>query len=90
VDADASPISQMTAPTGTVAPSSAAIAVRMPANGDGISEATLSVSTSRSGSYFSTASPTFFSQRPTVPSVTVSPSCGIVTCAIDSSPGPFV
>src|ERR1700674_4736666 len=57
----------------------------MPPNGDGISEATLSVSTSSSGSYLAIASPFFLSQRPTVPSVTVSPSCGMVTFANDAN-----
>ena len=55
------------------------ILVSTPPYGDGISEATLSVSTSSSGSYFFTWSPGFFSHLPTVPSVTVSPSCGMVT-----------
>ena len=40
---------------------------------------TLSVDTSTSGSSTSTLSPTFFSQRVTVPSVTDSPSSGIIT-----------
>ncbi len=73
-------ISHTGAPTGTVAPSSARIVDSVPANGDGISDATLSVSTSSSGSYLATCSPGFLSHRPTVPSVTVSPSCGISTC----------
>jgi hypothetical protein len=40
---------------------------------------TLSVDTSRSGSSIATMSPSFLSQRVTVPSVTDSPSAGIVT-----------
>ena len=40
---------------------------------------TLSVETSTRGSSAATASPTFFSQRVTVPSVTDSPSSGIST-----------
>ena len=51
----------------------------VPATGDGISVSTLSVDTSTSGSSTSTLSPTFFSQRVTVPSVTDSPSSGIST-----------
>ncbi len=66
---------------GTVAPSSTRMAVRVPATGDGTSAFTLSVITSTRASYFSTRSPGFFSQRPIVPSATLSPSCGIVTFA---------
>src|SRR3712207_7635512 len=47
--------------------------------GEGISVSTLSVETSSSGSSTATSSPTFFSQRVTVPSVTDSPSAGSVT-----------
>ncbi|SIN58662.1 Uncharacterised protein [Mycobacteroides abscessus subsp. abscessus] len=50
-----------------------------PATGDGISVSTLSVETSTSGSSTPTSSPTFLSQRVTVPSVTDSPSSGILT-----------
>ena len=39
---------------------------------------TLSVLTSSSGSSISTVSPTSLSHRVTVPSVTLSPSCGMV------------
>ena len=49
----------------------------MPATGDGISVSTLSVETSRSASSTATESPTFFSQRVTVPSETDSPRAGI-------------
>ena len=52
---------------------------RMPEAGDGISVSTLSVETSSSGSSAVTCSPSFFSQRVTVPSVTLSPSWGITT-----------
>ncbi len=51
----------------------------VPATGEGISVSTLSVDTSTSGSSTSTESPTFFSHRVTVPSVTDSPSSGIFT-----------
>ena len=78
-------ISAISALLGTVAPSSARIAVRMPANGDGTSAFTLSVTTSTIGSYFSTRSPGFLSHRPIVPSATLSPSWGIVTFATESS-----
>ena len=61
------------------------IAVITPATGDGISVSTLSVETSRSGSSIAIESPTFFSQRVTVPSVTDSPKAGMVTTA----PFPF-
>jgi len=71
---------------GTVSPSSTRIFVRTPSTGDGTSALTLSVMTSRSGSYFSTASPGCFSHLPIVPSATLSPSWGIVTLAT----GPFL
>ena len=67
------------APTATVSSSSTAMPRRMPDAGEGISVSTLSVDTSRSGSSTSTRSPSFFSQRVTVPSVTLSPSCGMDT-----------
>ncbi len=52
---------------------------RIPDTGEGISVSTLSVETSRSGSSASTRSPSFLSQRVTVPSVTLSPSWGMDT-----------
>ena len=67
------------APTGTVESTGTSIAMTIPAAGEGISVSTLSVETSRSGSSTATKSPTFFSQRVTVPSVTDSPSAGMVT-----------
>ncbi len=57
-----------------------------PAAGEGTSESTLSVDTSKSGSSRATSSPTPFIQRVIVPSVTVSPSCGIITSAKMESP----
>ena len=72
--------SEMTAsrvPTSSVSPSWTRISLSVPAAGAGTSESTLSVETSNSGSSASTWSPTLFSQRVIVPSVTVSPSCGI-------------
>src|SRR6185437_10648012 len=47
--------------------------------GAGISAFTLSVITSAIDSYFATVSPGCLSHRAMVPSVTLSPSCGIVT-----------
>ena len=70
-----------TVPTSTVSPSWTRISARRPAAGDGTSESTLSVETSKSGSSRATASPTYLSHLVTVPSVTVSPSWGIVTSA---------
>src|SRR5690242_12674305 len=67
------------APTATVSSSSTEMPRRIPDAGDGISVSTLSVDTSSSGSSTSTRSPSFFSQRVTVPSVTLSPSCGMDT-----------
>ena len=74
-----SPMTARSAPTGTVSSSWARISCRVPATGEGISVSTLSVETSSSGSSTSTRSPTFFSQRVTVPSVTDSPRAGMVT-----------
>ena len=73
-----SPTIASSPPTSTTSSSTALISSRIPATGDGISVSTLSVLTSRSGSSMATSSPMFFSQRVTVPSVTLSPSCGIV------------
>ena len=72
------PINPRRAPTGTVVSTATSIARRVPATGEGISVSTLSVETSRSASSTATESPTFFSQRVTVPSETLSPSAGIV------------
>ena len=80
--ADAPALSAITAssaPTATVWSTATTIFVRTPATGDGISVSTLSVDTSRSGSSTATMSPSFLSQRVTVPSLTLSPRAGIVT-----------
>src|ERR687890_336715 len=66
------------APTSTVSSSFTEIDRSVPDTGAGISVSTLSVETSRSGSSAVTSSPTDFSQRGTVPSVTLSPSAGMV------------
>ena len=81
-----SPITASRTPTSTVSPSGTRISVRTPAAGEGTSESTLSVDTSKSGSSRATVSPTAFIHRVTVPSVTVSPNCGIVTSANVQSP----
>src|SRR5450756_1197280 len=67
------------APTATVSSSATRICSSTPPNGEGISVSTLSVETSTKGSSTATVSPTCLSQRVTVPSVTLSPSAGIVT-----------
>ena len=77
--APASPMIATTPPTATVLSVAATISRSTPLAGDGISVSTLSVETSRSGSSTLTVSPTFLSQRVTVPSVTLSPSAGMVT-----------
>ena len=77
----AAPTSSMTAiavPVATVSPSLTSSSRMVPVTGEGTSALTLSVETSTKASYFSTASPGFLSHCATVPSVTVSPSCGIV------------
>ena len=74
-----SAITASSAPTATVESTATRIFCSTPATGDGISVSTLSVETSRSGSSTATISPSFFNQRVTVPSVTDSPSAGIVT-----------
>ena len=78
VPAPATSICPITAPTRTVSPSPAEILTSLPSNGEGISALTLSVTTSTSGSSRFTKSPSCFSQWSTVPSVTDSPSCGIL------------
>src|ERR687898_898734 len=71
--------SAISVPTSTVEPSETRNFSILPATGEGSSAFTLSVSTSARGSSISTSSPSAFSQRVIVPSVTLSPSCGIVT-----------
>ena len=91
--AASSPITASSAPTGTVSSSWATMRTRTPDAGAGISVSTLSVETSSSGSSAWTASPSFLSQRVTVPSVTLSPSAGIVTETVmrgDSPRQPWV
>ena len=72
------PINPRRAPTGTVVSTATSIANRVPATGEGISVSTLSVETSSNASSTATESPIFFSQRVTVPSLTLSPNAGIV------------
>ncbi len=74
-----SPMTASTPPTSTVSSSVASMLSSTPDAGAGISVSTLSVETSRSGSSAATVSPTAFNHRVIVPSVTLSPSCGMVT-----------
>jgi hypothetical protein len=60
-------IQAMVLPTGTSSPGRALIPARTPFPGDSTSIRALSVSTSRSGSPFVTASPSFFSQETSLP-----------------------
>src|SRR5438132_1084898 len=76
--APATSIWAITAPTCTVSPWAAVILTSLPSKGEGISALTLSVITSTSGSSRLTKSPSFFSHLSTVPSVTDSPSWGIL------------
>ena len=71
------------APVATVWPSLTISSRMRPATGEGTSALTLSVEISTKASYFSTLSPTRLSQCETVPSVTVSPSWGIVIVVSD-------
>jgi len=90
--APGSPIRATTVPIGTVVPAGTRISSSTPSYGLGISESTLSVDTSNSGSSKAMGSPTFLSQVVSSPSVTVSPSLGIVTnhsSDIRTSPGLF-
>ncbi len=75
---------------GTVSPSPTTIRSSTPANAEGISVSTLSVDTSSSGSSIAISSPSDRSHRVTVPSVTVSPSCGIVMRGTGASRPPSV
>jgi hypothetical protein len=79
VASPASPIFATTVLIGTVVPSATMISRRTPAAGAGISASTLSVEISKRGSSRLTASPTFFSQRVSVPSAIDSPICGMIT-----------
>ena len=71
-----------------MSPSGTLISVRVPLTGEGTSESTLSVDTSKSGSSSATVSPTALNHLVIVPSVTVSPSWGIVMSAMPAcAPG---
>ena len=74
-----SPILASTAPTSTVSSSATRISSMTPLTGEGISVSTLSVEISSRPSSAWIVSPTFLSQRVTVPSVTLSPSAGRTT-----------
>src|ERR1700676_575739 len=73
-------------PTLTVSPWPTSILSSVPATSDGTSVATLSVSISTSNSSIATLSPSFLCQAATVPSSTVSPSCGMMTSITDPLP----
>src|SRR5262249_34200464 len=77
--AEPSPMTASFTPTATVSPSGTRISLTTPDVGDGTSESTLSVETSNSGSSAWICSPTCLNHLVIVPSVTVSPSWGIVT-----------
>src|ERR1019366_477995 len=74
------------APVSTVSPSPARISTSTPAAGEGISESTLSVETSKSGSSRATPPPTLFNHFVMISSVTASPSDGNVTSTNVQSP----
>src|SRR5215208_3449563 len=78
-ESPSSATSAISVPTSTFEPSETRNFSIVPATGEGNSALTLSVSTSARGSSISTSSPSDLSQRVIVPSVTLSPSCGIVT-----------
>src|SRR5205085_3418573 len=87
VDPPEGALSEITAkrvPTSTVSPSGTRISATKPPAGEGTSESTLSVETSNRTSSGSTLSPTCLNHLVIVPSVTVSPSWGIVTSAMQS------
>ena len=73
-------------PTETVSPSFTRISRMVPAAGDGTSVSTLSVDISTRTSSSAIVSPTCLAQRRMVPSVTVSPSCGIDTVVAKVAP----
>ncbi len=77
--APTAPIRTRGVPTGTVSPDATRISTTTPSYGLGISESTLSVDTSNSGSSKATSSPACLNQFVISPSVTVSPSLGMVT-----------
>ena len=76
-----------TAPTSATSSSFTRISRIVPETGAGISVSTLSVETSTRASSASIVSPTSFSQRLMVPSVTDSPRAGSVTSVPSVAPG---
>ena len=78
-DSSAPPMTTMGVPTSMVSPSSTSISRIVPDAGEGTSVSTLSVEISTSTSSSTIESPTVFAHFKMVPSVTVSPSWGIVT-----------
>ena len=75
------PMTASFVPTETVSPSGTRTSVTVPLTGEGTSESTLSVETSNRTSSSAIASPTRLCHFVMVPSVTVSPSWGIVMSA---------
>src|SRR5207302_4245278 len=71
-----------TPPTGTICPSWAASSPSLPSASASRSRFTLSVSISRTGSPFFTASPGFLYQRTTFPSLIASPILGMMISGI--------
>jgi len=72
----------MRVPTSTVTPSATRISTTTPPAGDGTSVSTLSVEISTMVSSAWTVSPTCFSQRLMVPSVTLEPIWGMTTSTL--------
>ena len=72
----------MRVPTSTVTPSATSSSITTPAPGEGTSVSTLSVEISTIVSSAWTASPTCFSHREIVPSVTLDPIWGITTSIV--------
>src|SRR5262249_42161067 len=86
VASQAPPIWPISVPTRTVVPSGTRMLDRVPSAGEGISTLILSVWISTRGSSLRTLSPTALSHLATVPSATLSPSCGTtIEIAITSS-----
>jgi hypothetical protein len=83
----ASPTPAITVPTSTVSPSGTRISVNTPETGEGTSESTLSVETSKSTSSSAMVSPTCLNHLVMVPSVTDSPSWGSWISAMGDSSG---
>src|SRR3990172_313159 len=84
--ASGSSIKASSVPTATVSPSLTRIRTSTPSSGEGTSVSTLSVEISNSSSSRATCSPSFFNHLMIVPSMTVSPICGMVTDVVIRPP----